>query len=89
MQRTTERGSRFGKQKTRDQVQDVKRRMEEVMQMCEQQVRARSRHTIKDKTEIIEEVEHRWHKWALVMYEQNARAESRIINSRVRNLDSR
>ena len=52
------------------------------MQMCEQQVRACPRHTHGNRTEGVELLKRRWHKWALAMHEQNGHGESRNIESK-------
>ena len=53
MQRMAEEGSIFVSQETRDQIEDIERRMEEFMQMCKQRVRAYPRKIDGDDTERI------------------------------------
>ena len=84
MQRAAEEGSGFLEQETREKVQDIETRMEEIIQMCEQQACARPRHTDCEEAESLKEVKRRWHKWALTMHEQNAYIGSRSNDSRVR-----
>ena len=83
MQRTAEEGSRIIRQEMREQVWEIKKRTEEVMQMCKQKARAGPRHTNGKETEDLEEVKRRWHKWALAIQKLKTYAESRNNDSRV------
>ena len=69
--RGTGRENGFLKQETRWEIQKIKTRMQEILQMYGQQMLARHEWPCSEESEELEEIKQRWHSWALAMHKQN------------------